>query len=77
MTTATKRKKLQDIINAADDKKVDAIYTIIEDEFAKDLSTTASMYRNDKLELMKQASTDPLFLADLNEIRADFDFLDK
>ena len=32
MTIATKREKLHDFINTADDKKVDAIYTLVEDE---------------------------------------------
>jgi hypothetical protein len=77
MTTATKRKKLQDVINAADDKKVEAIYTMVEEKATKDLTTHMSVDRKAKFELMKQASTDPLFLADLEEIKADFEFLDK
>lgn len=32
MTTATKREKLHDFINDADDKKVEAIYSLIENE---------------------------------------------
>lgn len=32
--------------------------------------------RKDKLNLLKQAAKDPLFLADMNEIATDFDALD-
>jgi len=35
MTTATIREKLHDYINIADDKKVEAIYTMVEDEIAE------------------------------------------
>ncbi|MFA6087662.1 addiction module protein [Mucilaginibacter sp.] len=37
MTTATIREKLHNYINIADDKKVEAIYTIVESEIAERL----------------------------------------
>jgi putative addiction module component (TIGR02574 family) len=37
MTTAAIREKLHDYINIADDKKVEAIYTMVEDEIAERL----------------------------------------
>ncbi len=33
-------------------------------------------HRNGKIEILKKASRDPLFLADIKEISADFDFSD-
>jgi hypothetical protein len=32
--------------------------------------------RNQKLAMLKEASTDPLFLADISEIQKDFDHID-
>ena len=37
MTTAAIREKLHEYINIADDKKVEAIYTMVEDEIAERL----------------------------------------
>ena len=78
MTTATIRKKLHDYINIADDKKVKAIYTIVEDEMesGNGIISEEARLKTKKIELMKQASSDPLFLADLKEIRDDFDVVD-
>jgi len=102
MTTATKRKKLHDFVNAADDKQLDVIYTFVEHEigddyehwadedFVKEIDKRLQDFESgktkglsweevktkSKLKLMQEASTDPLFLADMNEIMNDFDHVD-
>jgi len=76
MTTATIRKKLHDFINTADDKHVKAVYSIVEKEVARELSDDNASSKNNKIKLMKQASSDPLFLADLKEINEDFTAID-
>jgi len=78
MTTATIRKKLHDYINIADDKKVEAIYTIVEDDLENGTVKGAvkKLSKTEKIIFIKQASFDPLFLADLKEIKDDFDAID-
>ncbi len=71
MTIAAIREKLHEYINVAEDKKVKAIYTMVEDEITHDQSVTI-----EKILFLKQAATDPLFLADLKEIKSDFDAID-
>jgi hypothetical protein len=56
------------IINLPDDFKGKKQVLIVVD----DLADT----KEQKLELMKQASKDPLFLADIKEIQDDFDSID-
>jgi hypothetical protein len=76
MTTAVKRKKLHGFIDTADDRKVEEIYTMVEKDMPIKLKEPNALSRAEKIELMKQASNDPLFLADMNEINEDFGFVD-
>ncbi len=74
MTIAAIREKLHDYINIADDKKVEAIYIMVEDELAEKTGPGEVIIK--KANVMKQAASDPLFLADLREIQDDFAHLD-
>jgi hypothetical protein len=76
MTTAVKRKKLHNFIDTADDKKIKAIYNMIEEEIVEKSEANNSVSKISKMDIMKQASSDPLFLADLKEIREDFAIAD-
>jgi hypothetical protein len=76
MTIIEKKEKLHEFINTADDKKIDAIYTLFEDYIEEQLETSGSLLAMSKMNLMKQASSDPLFLADVKEVSDDFDFMD-
>jgi hypothetical protein len=117
MSTDTIRERLHEYIRFADDKKVNAIYTMVEDEIVDrlDLRDDPAFLnelkerlddiesgndeglsweevklkarsrvhekrdqpsRNDKVDLMKQALNDPLFLADLKEVTDDFGVVD-
>jgi hypothetical protein len=76
MTTAVKRKKLHNFIDTADDKKIKAIYNMIEEEIVEKSEVNNSVSKISKMDIMKQASSDPLFLADLKEIREDFAIAD-
>jgi hypothetical protein len=73
MTTATKREKLSQYIKIADDKKVEELYTIAGDGIA----AVKHLSKAEKVALIKQAASDPLFLADLKEIRNDFENIDR
>jgi hypothetical protein len=77
MTTAVIRKKLHGFIDTANDKKVKEIYyTMIEDEIIEKSKSDTVLSKAEKIELMKQASNDPLFLADIKEISEDFSAVD-
>lgn len=76
MTTAAIREKLHNLINTADDKHVKAVYSIFEEEIAGKLAMEGTSSKEDNIKLMKQASSDPLFLADLKEINEDFSAID-
>jgi hypothetical protein len=77
MTTATIRKKLHGFIDTANDKKVKEIYyTIVEDEVIGKSKNDAVLSKAEKIELMKQAANDHLFLADMKEISDDFSIVD-
>jgi len=77
MTTAVIRKKLHGFIDTANDKKVKEIYyTMIEDEIIEKSKSDTVLSKAKKIELMKQASNDPLFLADIKEISEDFSAVD-
>jgi hypothetical protein len=70
MTTAVIREKLHQYIDIADEKKLEAIYTMM-DELEHD-----QFLKTDKMVLMQQAASDKLFLADLKEVKDDFNILD-
>ncbi|MFI5137455.1 MAG: hypothetical protein ACHQIM_06485 [Sphingobacteriales bacterium] len=72
MTTAYKREKLHDFIDTADDQQVKAFYNKIEGYISDKPEASDSLIKMEKLYVMKQASSDPLFLADLKEINDDF-----
>jgi len=74
MTTATISKKLHDYINVADDKKVETMYTIMQEGLT--WNEVKHLSKSKKADLMKQASNDLLFLADLKGISDDFRALD-
>jgi hypothetical protein len=74
MTTATKRKKLHELIDTVNDSQVKEIYNFAEREIID--SRVGGLSKQEKIELMKQASSDPLFLADMNEILEDFRAID-
>ena|SRR3569833_1541547 len=102
MTTATKRKKLHEMIDTADDGQLEVIYSFVDHEvsegydhwadkeFVKDIEgrladiesgkdkglSWEELKTKAKLKLMQKASTDPLFLADMNEVMDDFDHID-
>lgn len=76
MTTAVIRKKLHNFIDTADDKKVKAIYNMVEDEITEKSEGTGALSKTNKIDIMKGASSDPLFLADLKEISKDFAIAD-
>jgi hypothetical protein len=76
MTTATKRKKLHGFVDIADDSQLKAIYEKFEDYFTGKSNLTDSLNKIKKMDAMKQASNDPLFLSDLKEIKDDFDAVD-
>jgi hypothetical protein len=76
MTTAAIREKLHDFVNTADDKKVEAIYTFVNGEINDELKTSKSLSQMEKIKAMKEASNDPLFLADMKEISEDFSAID-
>lgn len=67
---------MHNLIDTADDKKVEAIYTMVKVEIAEESGANSSLSKKKKIDFMKQASSDPLFLTDLSEIRDDFDFVD-
>ena len=73
MTTATKREKLHVFIDTADDQQIKAFYNKIGDYITGKSGAADSSIKMEKLEALKRASTDPLFLADLKEISDDFD----
>jgi hypothetical protein len=75
MTIAAIREKLHDFVNTADDKNVKAIYTAVE-ELTEKSNSWVDKADIKKIEIMKQAAIDPLFLADLKEIQDDFAHLD-
>jgi hypothetical protein len=75
MTIAAIREKLHDFVNTADDKNVKAIYTVVE-ELTEKSNSWVDKAGIKKIEMMKQAAIDPLFLADLKEIQDDFAHLD-
>jgi hypothetical protein len=76
MTTAVIRKKLHSFIDTADDKKVKEFYTIVENEIVEISKNDGFLSKAQKIELIKQASSDPLFLADMKEISEDFSVVD-
>jgi len=76
MTTAVKRKKLRGFIDTADDQIVEEIYSMVEKDISVKLKAPDGLSRAEKIELMKQASNDPLFLADMKEVNEDFSFVD-
>ncbi len=76
MTTAVKRKQLHTFIDTADDKKIKAIYSMIEDEMSVKSEADNPLSKTSKMDVMKQASSDPIFLADSKEIRDDFAIVD-
>jgi hypothetical protein len=73
MNTAAKKKKLHDFIDTADDQQIIAFYNKIEGVITINSIASDSLIKIEKLELMKQASNDPLFLADMKEVMDDFD----
>ena len=73
MTTAIKRKKLHELINAVDDIKVNAIFSIVD----REVNNNSTFTRSEKIRLMRHAPTDPLFLKDLKEIADDFKAIDQ
>ena len=75
MTSTIIREKLHNFIDTADDKKVEAFFSFIEGELTEQ-AQTSSLATQKKMDIMKEASKDPLFLADLNEISDDFVFVD-
>ena len=75
MTSTIIREKLHNFIDTADDKKVEAFFSFIEGELTEQ-SQTSSLATQKKMDIMKEASKDPLFFADLNEISDDFVFVD-
>jgi hypothetical protein len=76
MTTTAIRKKLHNFINTADDKQVKAVYSIFENEITGKSKSNNPLTQKQKLDVIKKASTDPLFLADLKEISDDFAIVD-
>ncbi|TFF36924.1 hypothetical protein [Mucilaginibacter psychrotolerans] len=71
MTITAIREKLHDYIDSADVKRVQALYSKMEDDISeKKLSTEK------KIALLEQAANDPLFLADQKEIMDDFHLID-
>lgn len=72
MTTAAKKKKMRDFIDTADDQQVTAFYNKIEGLIPGNSMASGSQYKMEKSDLMKQASDDPLFLADMKEVMDDF-----
>ena len=52
MTTTDKRQKLVDYLNIADDKKINAIYTMVEDE----INTQANDWDDDFIEELEKRS---------------------
>lgn len=72
MTIATKRKKLHDFVDSADDQQVKAMYNKIEGYITGKSDAADISIAMKKRDVMKQASKDPLFLADLREINDDF-----
>jgi hypothetical protein len=73
MTTADKREKLHAFIDTADDQRVKAFYNKIAAHIIDNSETSDSVIKMQKLEVMNQASNDPLLLADLKEVMDDFD----
>ncbi len=73
MTTAAKKKKLHDFINTADDQQITAFYNKIEGLIPINSIASKSQIKMEKLEVIKQAQNDPLFLADMKEIWDDFE----
>lgn len=71
MTVTAIREKLHDLIDTVSDHQVKEIYSFAEREI---IDREADKRR--KIELMKQASSDPLFLADMKEINDDFQAAD-
>jgi hypothetical protein len=72
MTTADKREKLHNLIDNADDEQLMAMYKKIEVYLLEKSNDTESSTKMDKMEVMKQAANDPLFLADMKEVMDDF-----
>jgi len=73
MTVAAKRKKLHDFIDTGDDQEVIALYNKIAGYIIGEPDASDSLIKIKKLEAMKQASHDPLLLADLKEVSDSFD----
>lgn len=74
MTTAAIRKKLHNFIDCADDKKLSEFYALVDETGTSNLNYVTS--KQSKMDLMKQAASDPMFLADVNDITGDFNFAD-
>ena len=75
MTTETKRKKLHEFIDAADEQQVVSFYKKIESFIIVNSAVSDSLTKIEKVDLMKQASNDPLFLADMKTIGDDFNVI--
>ncbi len=73
MTASAKREKLHAFIDTADDQQVKIFYNKIAGHIIGNPETSDSVIKMQKLEVMKQATNDPLFLADMQEISEDFD----
>jgi hypothetical protein len=74
MTVAAIRKKLHNLIDTANEGKLKEFYSYAEREI---IDHEGDNYgRGKKVDLMKQASADPLFLADVREISEDFQAVD-
>jgi hypothetical protein len=72
MTTAAKKKKLHAFIDTADDHQIKAFYNKIAGHIIGNIETSNSVIKMQKLEVIKQATNDPLFLADMQKISEDF-----
>jgi len=71
MTVTAIREKLHDLIDTVSDRQVKEIYSFAEREI-----TDREADKRRKIELMKQAASDPMFLADMKEINDDFGVVD-
>lgn len=74
MTITAIREKLHHQIDAADDKQVEAIYSVVTNELSA--KKIHSQDYDQKIKILEQACIDRLFLADLKEIQNDFAHLD-
>jgi hypothetical protein len=73
MTVAAIRKKLHNLIDTANEGKLKEFYSYAEREI---IDQEGDNYGRGKKVEMKQASADPLFLADVREISEDFHDVD-